>query len=111
MVLVDAVVRLLPGVLGDEASIQEESFSVVTPAAGGQNGAANEPGGMRWIEYPHYTRPREFRGLDVPDVLMSGDHGRIRAWRRNEAMRRTAERRPDLTGGDASRQDNESRSG
>ena len=110
MVLVDAVVRLLPGVLGDEASIQEESFSVVAPAAGDQNGAASEPGGMRWIEYPHYTRPREFRGLDVPDVLISGDHGRIRAWRRNEAMRRTAERRPDLTGGDASGQGGESRS-
>ena len=78
MVLIDAVVRLLPGALGDAGSLREESF-----AAGG-------------LEYPHYTRPREFRGMQVPDVLLSGNHAQIAAWRKNEASRRTLERRPDL---------------
>jgi tRNA (guanine37-N1)-methyltransferase len=78
MVLMDALVRLLPGALGDDASAQEDSF------AGGT------------LEYPQYTRPRVFRGMSVPDVLLSGDHGRIAAWRREQAMRRTLARRPDL---------------
>ncbi len=78
MVLIDAVVRLLPGALGDEASAVEESFS----------------GGT--LEYPQYTRPRRFRGMDVPDVLLSGDHGKIAAWRREQSLERTLERRPDL---------------
>jgi tRNA (guanine37-N1)-methyltransferase len=78
MVVVDATVRLLPGVLGDEASIREESHS----------------SGL--LEYPHYTRPPEFRGLRVPDVLLSGHHAQIARWRRREALRRTLERRPDL---------------
>lgn len=87
MVLVDAVVRLLPGVLGDAASHVEESFSAGLPGAGGEAGL---------LEYPQYTRPREFRGMGVPEVLINGDHARIRAWRREQALRRTAERRPDL---------------
>ncbi len=78
MVLIDAVVRLLPGALGDEESTTEESFSA----------------GL--LEYPHYTRPREFRGMVVPDVLLNGDHAKIERWRREEAVRRTRERRPDL---------------
>lgn len=80
MVLVDAVTRLLPGVLGHAESATEESFS--------------------WglLEYPHYTRPASFRGMDVPEVLLSGDHARIDAWRRRQAVLRTAERRPDLLG-------------
>ncbi|MBI4579232.1 MAG: tRNA (guanosine(37)-N1)-methyltransferase TrmD [Planctomycetes bacterium] len=78
MVLVDAVVRLLPGALGDEESTENESFSA----------------GM--LEYPQYTRPREFRGLAVPEILLSGDHARIEQWRMAEALRRTRERRPDL---------------
>jgi tRNA (guanine37-N1)-methyltransferase len=78
MVVVDAVSRLLPGVLGGEASALEESHS----------------GGL--LEYPHYTRPPEFRGRRVPDVLLSGNHGEIAKWRRKEALRRTRERRPDL---------------
>ncbi|MCH7592677.1 MAG: tRNA (guanosine(37)-N1)-methyltransferase TrmD [Planctomycetes bacterium] len=78
MVLIDAVVRLLPGALGDESSIQEESFQ----------------GGL--LEYPQYTRPREFRGMAVPDVLLSGDHARIADWRREQAEARTLKRRPDL---------------
>jgi len=78
MVLVDAVVRLLPGALGDDQSADNESFS---------NGL---------LEYPQYTRPREFRGMEVPPVLLSGDHARIERWRREESIRRTGDRRPDL---------------
>ena len=78
MVLIDAVVRLLPGALGDEASADDESFVDGT------------------LEYPQYTRPREYRGMGVPEVLLSGDHGKIAAWRRERAVERTLERRPDL---------------
>jgi len=78
MVIADAVIRLLPGVLGDDASSCEESHSE----------------GL--LEYPQYTRPEEFRGVRVPEVLLSGDHGRIGRWRRSEAERLTRERRPDL---------------
>ncbi|MGD2110985.1 MAG: tRNA (guanosine(37)-N1)-methyltransferase TrmD [Phycisphaerae bacterium] len=78
MVLIDAVVRLLPGALGGESSAADESFA----------------GGL--LEYPQYTRPRAFRGMEVPEVLLSGDHGRIEAWRRQQALERTAARRPDL---------------
>ncbi|MEA3348030.1 MAG: tRNA (guanosine(37)-N1)-methyltransferase TrmD [Pseudomonadota bacterium] len=77
MVMIDAVVRLRPGVLGSAASLDEESFSPL-------------------LEYPHYTRPAEFAGLEVPEVLLSGHHARIREWRRLQALRRTCERRPDL---------------
>ncbi len=76
--LIDACVRLLPGVVGDAAALGEESFSE----------------GL--LEYPHYTRPRLWRERPVPEVLVSGDHRRIRAWRRQEAERLTRERRPDL---------------
>jgi tRNA (guanine37-N1)-methyltransferase len=78
MVLLDACVRLLPGVLGAAESLSEESFEA----------------GL--LEYPQYTRPREWEGRAIPDVLLSGDHGRIAAWRRAEAERITRERRPDL---------------
>jgi tRNA (guanine37-N1)-methyltransferase len=78
LVVVEAVARLLPGVLGNEASSQDESFS----------------DGL--LEYPHYTRPADFRGMVVPAVLRSGDHGRIARWRRAQALARTLERRPDL---------------
>ncbi len=77
MVMIDAVVRLRPGVLGSAASLEEESFSPL-------------------LEYPHYTRPAEFAGLEVPEVLLSGHHARIKEWRRLQALRRTYERRPDL---------------
>jgi len=77
-VVIDAVVRLLPDVLGGEGATQEESF------AAGQ------------LEYPHYTRPAEYRGMTVPDVLMSGNHAAIAKWRAEQALRRTRERRPDL---------------
>ena len=78
MLMIDAVTRLLPGVLGDEQSPVDESFT---------NGL---------LEYPHYTRPAEFRGMKVPDVLLSGNHAEIKKWRREEALKRTKERRPDL---------------
>jgi tRNA (guanine37-N1)-methyltransferase len=80
LVLLDAVVRLLPGVMGNEASGDEESF---------ENGL---------LEHPHYTRPQEWEGRPIPDVLTSGDHGKIARWRREEAERLTEERRPDLFG-------------
>jgi len=78
LVLLDAVVRLLPGVMGNVRSGEEESF---------ENGL---------LEHPHYTRPQEFEGMDIPPVLISGDHARIAAWRKAESERLTAERRPDL---------------
>jgi len=78
MVLIDAVVRLLPGVVGAAASLAEESFE------------------RGLLEYPHYTRPRDWENLAIPDVLLSGDHKRIEAWRRAESERLTRERRPDL---------------
>ena len=79
MVLVDSVVRLLPDVLGDEQSAHDESFC----------------GNL--LEYPQYTRPAEYRGMQVPDILLSGDYPRIAEWRRLQSLRRTAKRRPDLT--------------
>lgn len=78
MVVVDAVARLIPGVLGEAASAEEDSFST----------------GL--LEYPHYTRPREYRGLAVPEVLLSGHHEKIRKWRRRQSLLRTLERRPEL---------------
>ncbi|WP_293868094.1 tRNA (guanosine(37)-N1)-methyltransferase TrmD [uncultured Alsobacter sp.] len=78
LVLMDACVRLLPGVMGKEASGSEESF---------ENGL---------LEYPHYTRPREWEGREIPQILLSGDHGKIAKWRRAEAEKLTRERRPDL---------------
>jgi tRNA (guanine37-N1)-methyltransferase len=78
LIVVDAVTRLLPGVLGGEGSAEEESF---------QTGL---------LEYPHYTRPREFEGHEVPQVLLEGNHRVIEAWRRQQSLRRTVERRPDL---------------
>jgi tRNA (guanine37-N1)-methyltransferase len=78
-VVADAVIRLLPGVLGTDESSEDESF--------GRDG---------WLEYPQYTRPVEFRGMRVPDVLLSGDHGGIEHWRREQSLVRTAARRPEL---------------
>jgi len=77
-VVVDAVARLIPGVLGEANSATDESFS----------------DGL--LEYPHYTRPADFRGLKVPEILLSGNHAAIEAWRKTEAVKRTVERRPDL---------------
>jgi tRNA (guanine37-N1)-methyltransferase len=78
MVMMDAIIRLIPGVLGSEDSNKEDSF---------------EEG---LLEYPQYTRPRVFRGEEVPSILLSGDHDKIRRWRRAQSLKRTLERRPDL---------------
>jgi tRNA (guanine37-N1)-methyltransferase len=78
LVVIDAVSRLVPGVLGCSESVADESFV------------------DELLEYPHYTRPVDFRGLKVPDVLLSGDHGAVARWRRQESLRRTFDRRPDL---------------
>ena len=78
LVVLDAVMRHVPGVLGNMDSLSEESFS------------------QPLLEYPHYTRPRDFRGLEVPEVLLSGHHARITQWRREQAERLTQQRRPDL---------------
>ena len=80
LALLDAAARFIPGVLGNESSAGDESFS-------GEDGL---------LEHPHYTRPPEYRGMQVPEVLLSGDHRRIERWRRREALRATRERRPDL---------------
>lgn len=78
LAIIDSVVRLLPGVLGNEQSPQQESFADQS------------------LEFPHYTRPRDYRGHTVPEVLLSGNHAEIEQWRRAQSVRRTAERRPDL---------------
>lgn len=78
MVVIDAITRLIPGVLGDDESAVDESFS------------------HGLLEYPHYTRPAEFRGMKVPEILLGGNHAEIEKWRRGQARRRTADRRPDL---------------
>jgi tRNA (guanine37-N1)-methyltransferase len=78
MVVIDAVARLLPGVLGDDESSHDESFS------------------LGLLEYPQYTRPAEFRGMEVPEVLLSGNHAEIEKWRREQAKLRTERQRPDL---------------
>jgi tRNA (guanine37-N1)-methyltransferase len=78
-VVTEAVARLVPGVVGEEASLTRESFEV---------------GGL--LDHPHYTRPQEYRGLRVPDVLVSGDHARIEEWRRRAAEEKTRRNRPDL---------------
>ncbi len=80
LVMLDAVARLVPGVVGDEQSVREDSFAT------------------RLLDHPHYTRPAEFEGRKAPEVLLSGHHGAIERWRRREALRRTLERRPDLLG-------------
>jgi tRNA (guanine37-N1)-methyltransferase len=78
LLIIDSVARLIPGVLGDPEGAQDDSHS------------------MGLLEYPHYTRPPEFRGWRVPDVLLSGDHGRIERWRREQALLRTFKKRPDM---------------
>ena len=78
MVLVDAITRLIPGVLGGEQSCEEDSFS------------------LGLLEYPQYTRPADFRGWQVPEILLSGNHELVRQWRLDQAKRRTQLRRPDM---------------
>lgn len=91
MVILDAVGRLVPGVVGDAASVEGDSFV------------------HGLLDYPHYTRPAEFDGRRVPDVLLSGNHGAVRAWRKQRAIERTLERRPDLLAREGLRLDQEER--
>jgi len=114
-VIIDAVTRLLPGAVGNEASVRQESFvsgpgtaeraiaSKPQQASASASGAKPGPsstcdsGGL--LDYPHYTRPADFRGMKVPEVLVSGDHEQIRRWRRQAALKKTARNRPDLLQG------------
>ena len=105
-VIVDATMRLLPGVLGNEASSEYESFGLSDAALASEingeemhNGrplprAIHGAGGL--LDYPHYTRPAEFQGLPVPQVLAGGNHDQIRRWRREKALEKTLRNRPDL---------------
>jgi tRNA (guanine37-N1)-methyltransferase len=81
--VVDAAARQVPGLLGNQSSVHTESFGA-------------QDGGELLLEHPQYTRPPEYRGLQVPEVLLSGDHRRIERWRRRESLRTTREKRPDL---------------
>ena len=98
-IVVDVVTRLLPGALGNAASARQESFTAcegqeVEPVAGGPPNSTCASGGL--LDYPHYTRPAEFRGMPVPEVLVNGNHEEIRKWRRRCALRKTLRNRPDL---------------
>lgn len=100
MVLMDAVIRLLPGALGHEDSADQDSFSVAKSYTGHPQTPRRDrillPPGTRLLDCPHYTQPREWMGMNVPDVLLSGDHGAIERWRLEQRLARTRERRPDL---------------
>jgi tRNA (guanine37-N1)-methyltransferase len=101
-VMIDTITRLLPGALGNEASARQESFSAASKAVpcGTRKSGINGPdstcasGGL--LDYPHYTRPAEFRGMAVPEVLVGGNHEQIRRWRRSQALEKTLRNRPDL---------------
>ena len=99
-VIIDTVTRLLPGALGNEASARQESFTAaqeLRAAAGKESDLPDSTcgsGGL--LDYPHYTRPAEFRGMPVPEVLVSGNHDEIRLWRRRTALEKTVRNRPDL---------------
>ncbi len=89
MLIIDSVIRLIPGVLGDEMSARDDSFSPSKMAAG-------------MLEFPQYTRPREYRGMNVPDILLSGNHQAIAKWREEQSLERTRQRRSDLLSGSES---------
>jgi tRNA (guanine37-N1)-methyltransferase len=93
-VIADAVVRLIPGALGNEASSRQESFSSRQEAVKPRPDSTCSSGGL--LDYPHYTRPADFRGWSVPEVLASGNHEEIRRWRRRMALEKTLRNRPDL---------------
>ena len=102
-VIIEAVTRLLPGAVGNEASTRQESFTAHEEA--GEHAESEIPGNVKpdstcgsngLLDYPHYTRPSEFRGMAVPEVLMNGNHQEIRRWRREQALQKTLRNRPDL---------------
>jgi tRNA (guanine37-N1)-methyltransferase len=97
--ILDAVTRLIPGALGNEDSTVNESFSGETVPGGDLTAAGSRPGSARGrgvLDYPHYTRPAEFNGWSVPEILLSGNHEEIRRWRLDKALEKTRRNRPDL---------------
>jgi tRNA (guanine37-N1)-methyltransferase len=104
-VIIEAVMRLLPGALGNEASVRQESFTAQGRAGADESGQAGNIrpdstcGSDGLLDYPHYTRPADFRGMPVPDVLLNGNHQEIRRWRREQALKKTLRKRPDLLKG------------
>src|SRR6202007_1272502 len=103
-VIVEAGMGLLPGAVGNEASTRQESFTVdssIKDASVKGSGADSTCGSNGLLDYPHYTRPAEFRGIAVPEALMSGNHEEIRKWRRQRALEKTLRNRPDLLQGAA----------
>jgi tRNA (guanine37-N1)-methyltransferase len=102
-VVLDTTMRLLPGVLGNQASSEYESFGLADGLLDNKpgEGVSSTHGAGGLLDYPHYTRPAEFRGLSVPEVLSSGNHEQIRRWRREQALRKTLRNRPDLLEGAA----------
>jgi tRNA (guanine37-N1)-methyltransferase len=97
-VIIEAVTRLLPGAVGNEASTRQESFTA--DVSGGEtDGPDSTCGSGGLLDYPHYTRPAEFRGMTVPEVLINGNHQEIRRWRREQALKKTQRNRPDLLEG------------
>ena len=99
-VIIEAVTRLLPGAVGNEASTRQESFTAHSASENEQcgefTGNASTCGSGGLLDYPHYTRPAEFRGMSVPEVLVNGNHEQIRRWRREQALKKTQRNRPDL---------------
>lgn len=100
MVLMDAIIRLVPGVLGDEESAAQDSFGIAPSYTGGSQTPRRDriilPENTRLLDCPQYTQPRSWMGMEVPEVLLSGDHGAIERWRLEQRLIRTAARRPDL---------------
>ncbi|HEV2717049.1 MAG TPA: tRNA (guanosine(37)-N1)-methyltransferase TrmD [Terriglobales bacterium] len=96
-VILDAVTRLIPGAVGNEASTRQESFTAAELGSGNGPGSTCASGGL--LDFPQYTRPAEFRGMQVPEVLVSGNHEEIRRWRRLVALKKTLRNRPDLIAG------------
>jgi tRNA (guanine37-N1)-methyltransferase len=93
-VVIEAVTRLLPGAVGNEASTRQESFTANVAAEVSGPDSTCGSGGL--LDYPHYTRPADFRGMNVPEVLLNGNHEEIRRWRREQALKKTLRNRPDL---------------
>ena len=102
MLVIDAVTRLLPGALGNEASSKNESFSEAVDSQSKPHhpvGRASHPSGVNrhgLLDFPHYTRPAEYRGWAVPEVLIGGNHAEVANWRRSAAIEKTRRNRPDL---------------
>jgi tRNA (guanine37-N1)-methyltransferase len=97
MLVIDAVTRLIPGALGNEASSQNESFSA-TGDSSGDTSHLPRTTGHAILDYPHYTRPAEYRGWSVPEVLIGGNHAEVAKWRKAAAIEKTRRNRPDLLG-------------